>query len=119
MTNEKKSETDAAPVAAPVVVAASSILDKIRQTWKDAGSKNPSTNEKEAGLAAYKNAGKSVTDAEKALSVAKEHEGETVLALAKLFGCRSLRIDGVIHDFASRGEKIFFRRKLSSDVVDL
>lgn len=95
-----------------------SVLAKIRADHKKAGGKDPSKAEAAKMVSAWQTAHSKVEAAEKALEAAKAEESGAVLALAKAFGAKSLKIGGVVHDFASRGETIFFRRK-STDVVEL
>ncbi len=87
------------------------LLADIRARWKAGGSLLPQPTESEKLLAAYKKAHDSVEQARKVLQDAILVEGGTILDLARAFGGNSLRIGGVVHDFACRGETIFFRRK--------
>jgi hypothetical protein len=96
-----------------------SILTKIRNEWKAQGSKDPAVDDGKKLVAIYIETQAKVTAAEEALAKAKAAEYGAVEKLARAYGGRSLRIGGVIHDFASRGTIIFFRKKTASEVVDL
>lgn len=89
----------------------SKLLADIRDRWKSGGSLLPSPTESEKLLGAYRQAHTTVEAAREALQKALAIEGTTILELARAFGANSLRIDGVVHDFACRGESIFFRRR--------
>jgi hypothetical protein len=100
-------------------VKTESILSKIQKQWVKSGSKMPPAEEGKKLVGVYTGAATKVTEAEAALAKAKAEEYAAVEKLAQAYGCRSLRIGGVVHDFASRGNIIFFRKKSASDVVDL
>lgn len=95
------------------------LLASYRQEWVKGGSKDPSKTEAEKLVKAWK-AQRAKTEAlEAQAEEARKAEQSYVVAMAKAFGCKSLRIDGIQHDFASRGSAVFFRRKNAVDVVDL
>ncbi len=94
------------------------LLADIRARWKAGGSLLPQPTESERLLIAYKKAHDAVENARKVLHDALAVEGGTILDLARAFGGNSLRIGGVVHDFACRGETIFFRRK-NVGIVDM
>ena len=87
------------------------MLADIRERWKAAGSLLPEPAESQRLLAEYKRAHGVTEERRKALLEATEKEEKAILALARAFGGTSLRIDNVVHDFACRGETIFFRRR--------
>ena len=96
------------------------LLETIRKKWTAAGSKAPTDEVKKKLLDKYRKARTASDAAEAALKKAGADEEEAVKGLAEAFGGRSLKIDGIIHDFASRGAKIYFRRRTKdADVVEL
>lgn len=95
----------------PPEYVGSTILADIRARWAAGGSILPQPAESHKLLTAYKAARDQVAVIREQLQKALDVEAKTVLDLARAFGGNSLRIDGVVHDFASRGDLVFFRRK--------
>lgn len=95
-----------------------SVLEAIRKEWTKAGSKDPSADDKAVAFAEWEKNRDARAKAEQALEGTIEQEAISVKKLAKLYGGRSLRYQGVVYDFASRGDRIFFRKK-SAGVVDV
>lgn len=124
-----------APAAAPAAVPADdapkngtdnsggkvdSTLTKIHKQWVASGSKMPTAEEGKKLVANYTASMTKVFETEAALAAAKANEYAAVEKLAQAYGTdRSIRIGGVVHDFASRGTIVFFRKKTTNDVVDL
>ncbi len=96
----------------------SSLLATAVEQWTAAGGLLPASDQSAGLLAAYRGAHNAVLRAKQDLEARQAAESATVLALARAYGARSLRIDGVIHDFASRGDAVFFRRR-QADIVDV
>jgi hypothetical protein len=117
--NESGTEGGAGEAGAPAAGKEDKILAKIKKEWEAAGSKNPTAEEGKKLVTALTTAQEKVKHAEEAMTKAKAAESAAIEKLARAFGGKSLRIGGVVHDFASRGDTIFFRKKTSSEVVDL
>lgn len=94
------------------------ILANIKAEYTKNGGKDPSKADTKKLVDAWRAASAKVEAVEAQIAAAKVAESEAVLALAKAFGGKSLRIDGQVLDFASRGTTVFFRKK-SNGVVDL
>jgi hypothetical protein len=87
------------------------VLADIRARWKAGGSLLPQPAESGKLLAKYKQTHGEVVKAREVLQKALEAERAAILDLARAFGGNSLRIDGTVHDFACRGDLVFFRLK--------
>ena len=86
--------------------------------WLTAGSPLPAPDQASGLLAAYRGAHAAVLRAKQGLEALQNAESKTVLALARAYGGKPLRIEGVVHEFAARGDVVFFRRR-QTDVVDV
>lgn len=86
--------------------------------WVAAGSGLPLPDQAAGLLQAYRGARAAVLKARENLEALQHAESKTVLALARAYGGRPLRIDGTVHEFAARGDVVFFRRR-QTDVVDV
>lgn len=96
---------------------AGSVLSDIRARWIAGGSLLPQPAESEKLLTSYRKAHALVEETRAALQAHLATESAAILDLARAFGSNSLRIDGTVHDFACRGDTVFFRRK-SVSVID-
>jgi hypothetical protein len=96
-----------------------SFLTTLRKEWEAAGSKDPNDNDKKRLVGNFKAASDKVQELESQLAKAQAEEEAAILSLAKAFGARSLKISGTVYDFASRGQKVFLKKKSSSNVVEL
>lgn len=107
-----------APVNKPP--AEPSILSKYKTAWITAGSKEATAAQKDPAWKAWKASNRAIEEAEKALDAAREKNYAVSDALAQMYGARSVRVDGVVFDFASRGAKVFLRTKgQKQEIVDV
>lgn len=109
------------PPAAPRQAANGSKKPPLKQAvadWITAGSPMPMPDQATGLLHAYRGAHNAVAQAKQNLEAVQAAESKTVLALAKAYGGRPLKIDGVVHEFAARGDVVFFRRR-QMDVIDV
>jgi len=95
-----------------------SILTKIRLNWIKAGKKKLTEDQVKKLTKNYKEASDKSEAAENALNAAKLIEDEAILALAQAFGGNSLKIGGVVHEFACRKGRVFFRKR-ASDIIEI
>lgn len=93
-------------------------LEKIRAEWVKNGKNPPAKKLAEELSKSLKSAKAIKIKAQEELAKTEEHLSKVYMELAKAYGCQSLRIDGIVYDFSSRGEKVFLKSK-ATDVVDL
>lgn len=96
-----------------------SILTKARDDYEKRGSKNPTNTERDKLLKSWRSAIANVDAMRKALEEAEISESAAVQDLAEAYGARPLRIDGVIHTFSSRGNRVFFKIKGTDHIITL
>lgn len=94
-------------------------LEKIRGEWVKNGKKMPTKKELQELTNSLTQARAIRTKAEKSLEDAEANISKVYMELAKAVGCQSIRLDGVIYEFSSRGEKVFLKSARSSSIVDL
>lgn len=92
-------------------ISGAHVLKTIRDEWEHGGKKLPTDLERAELLATFKVRRQATKDADAALKKARAEEAIHTLKLARAFGCQSLRVEGEIYDFASRGPAVFFRKR--------
>lgn len=96
-----------------------SIIDKLHDEWKSAGSKAPSASQSKDDVKAYLNAKKAKEAAKAAYERAQKAESDTVSTLIRHHGKGKMKIAGEVLLPMTRGTTVFLRGEGTGEVKDL
>jgi hypothetical protein len=105
---------------APEVPKGQSLVGKIREEWEAAGKKLPQPEAAKKAIAAWRAAEAETQKLEAALEAARARTYDVSEKLCRMFGGSGLKVDGIVHEFSSRGDKVFLRSKGSrSNIIEV